>query len=386
MIAQVRQAIDGQKARSALEADRNGQDVSWLGLRERRGGAFSTVGLGKTAVARVDPDAKLDQGTILLEFAAIPGAVDQVLLRYQSPEPLGLMFEIRLDLQGNLIITHSEIGTRRTYRIDAGFVTRSNCVSLRFTWDADQGIGGVSMEITETGALYFETLELPEPLVLRDAVRMFACLQFMQLANGVRFVAIADEALPHGPLPTLGVDTRINTDRGRKPVSDLKPGDVIKDVNGRAAQVRWVGLAEVPARGRFSPRQICAPFHGAKTDLICSHDQLLRLAGSEVEYLFATDFVAAKVGDLSHGVLSVPPSRVPLATYAQFVMDRPCVIDVSGVLIQGLDIQELQDRPDLRGQSVLANLPEAMIPTVSPARLDVLKPFETVAWSQMQAA
>lgn len=360
--------------------------MSWLGLRERRGGAFSTVGLGQTAAHAVDPDKPLDQGTILLEFAAIPGAVDQVLLRYQSPEPLGLTFEIRLDLQGNLIVTHTEIGTRRIYRLDAGFVTRSNCVSLRLTWDTEQGVGALSMEIAETGALYFETIELPEPMVLRDAVRMFACAQFMQLSNGVRFAALADEVLPHGPLPTLSTTTRVETDRGRKMVSELKPGDLIKDVNGRPAQIRWVGFVEVPARGRFAPRQICVPFHGAKADLVCSHDQLIRLAGSEVEYLFATDFVAAKVGDFTHGVLSVPPTPVPLVTYGQFVLDRPAVIDVAGVLLQGLDIQVLHEMPNLREHSILTGLPAAMMPSVSPARLDVLKPFETVAWSQMQAA
>ena len=360
--------------------------MSWIGLRDKWGGAFSTVGLGKVASAPQDPDLVLEQGTILLEFAAIPGATDQVLFNYHSPEPLGLHFEIRLDLHGNLILTHSEVGARRTYQIDAGFVTRSAGVTLRFTWDLSKGSGAISMEIAETGAVFFEIIQQPEPLILRDAVRMFACAKYMRLANGVKYAAIADHIMPHGPLPSLAGQTFVPTEQGRKQVADLRAGDLIKDVNGRSAQVRWAGHVELPARGRFAPRQICAPFHGARADLMCSHDQQLRLAGSEVEYLFATDFVAAKVGDLTHGVISVPIGQIPTVSYSQFVLDRPCVVDVAGALIQGLDIHDIHTGAIPKPLSVLADLPQPLLPVQSPARLDVLKPFETVAWSQMQAA
>ncbi len=360
--------------------------MSWIGLRDKWGGAFSTVGLGRVASAPQDPDLVLEQGTILLEFAAIPGATDQVLFDYRSPEPLGLHFEIRLDLHGDLIITHSEVGVRRSYQIDAGFVTRSAGVTLRFTWDQAQGFGAISMEVAETQAVFFEIVQQPEPLILRDAVRMFACAKYMRLANGVKYAAIADHPMPHGPLPSLAGQTLVATEKGRKQVADLKAGDLLKDAHGRSAQVRWSGHVDLPARGRFAPRQICAPFHGARADLMCSHDQLLRLAGSEVEYLFATDFIAAKVGDLTHGVISVPIGQIPTVTYCQFVLDRPCTIDVAGALIQGLDICDIHSQVIPKSLSVLADLPQPLMPVQSPARLDVLKPFETVAWSQMQAA
>ena len=119
---------------------------------------------------------------------------------------------------------------------------------------------------------------------------------------------------------------------------------------------------------------------------MCSHDQLLRLSGSEVEYLFATDFVAAKVGDLTHGVISVPVGKTPTVSYSHFVLDRPCVVDVSGALIQGMDILDIQSGAIPKHLSVLSDLPQPLLPMQSPTRLDVLKPFETVAWGQMQAA
>ena len=190
--------------------------MSWIGLRDKWGGAFSTVGLGKVATAPQDPDRVLDRGTLPLEFAAIPGATDQVLFDYQSPEPLGLHFEIRLDLHGNLVIEHGEVGTRRTYRINAGFVTRSSGVTLRFTWDATQGSGAISMEIAESGAVHFAHVEQPELLTLRDAVRMFACAKYMRLAGGVKYAAIADHVMPHGPLPSLAGQTVIRTETDRK--------------------------------------------------------------------------------------------------------------------------------------------------------------------------
>lgn len=360
--------------------------MSWIGMRDRKGGAFSTVGLGKVATEAVDPDQPLTCGSFMLEFAAIPGDRDQILFDYRSPDPLGLQFQIRLDLQGDIVVSHSEVGARRTYRLDAEFVTRSSSVTLRMTWDQNAGSGALSMEIAEIEEIFFAKIEQPEPIILRDAVRMFAFSKYMRLAKGVRYAAIADHVMPHGPLPSLAGQTIMRTEGGRKRADALRAGDVLQDVNGRSAQIRWAGSVEVPARGRFAPRQISAPFHGARADLVCGHDQLIRLAGSEVEYLFATDFVAAKVGDLSHGVASLPTHTHPLITYSHFVLDRPGVIDVSGVLIQGLDIYDIQNYPILRDHSVLADLPDELMPVRNPARLSVLKPFETVAWSQMQAA
>ena len=360
--------------------------MSWLGLRDQKGAVFGSEGVGQQAKGRKSPNTRLTQGTFLMEFAAIPGETDQVLFSYASDGPVSTVFEVRLTLDGDLTVHSEGIGYSRFHKLEAGFITRSSGIVLKLTWDAERDQHALSMEVTESGALHFRPLAQHDAMVLRDAVLMFLGKKPAKMGAGVRFVALADHVMAHGPVPTLHPSTKIPTLLGRRPISDLKVGDVVLAADGSRAQVRWACMATLPALGRFAPRRICAPFHNARTDMICAHDQLLRLGGSEVEYLFATNHVLSKTGDLAHGVIAEQGDRYRTVDYAQIVLDRPVAMEVSGLMVEPLNLLQLQENPTLKPFSTLSSLPAALWPTPSPLAPEILQPFEVDAWSKIQAA
>ncbi len=360
--------------------------MSWIGLRDQRAGLFETNGIGQPISAKISPTTPLNAGTVLMEFAAIPGEADQVLFRYAPQHPSQSVFEIRLTVEGDLAIRSEGVGYADFHVLETGFITRSNSAVFCLTWDAETNTNALSLQIMESGKTYFRQLPNFSALILRDAVLMCVGKTHAKIGAGVRFLGVADHAMPHGPLPSLAPSTLIPTPNGRRQVSELKIGDVVTTKDGSPAQVRWAGAIDVPAVGRFAPRRICAPFHNATADLICAHDQLLRLSGSEVEYLFATDHVLTRSGDLNHGIIAEPRARHTVETYAQIVLDRPAAVDVSGIAVEAMNIDTLMQMSAMASHSVLSGLPRALWPTPSAFAPEILQPFETAAWSKLQAA
>jgi len=61
--------------------------MSWIGLRDARGGVFSAVGLGRVDRTPFDLNAVLAHGTVMFEFASDPRVGDQTLLNYGATHP-----------------------------------------------------------------------------------------------------------------------------------------------------------------------------------------------------------------------------------------------------------------------------------------------------------
>ncbi len=64
-----------------------GNSMSWIGLRDARGGVFSAVGLGRVDRTPFDLNAVLAHGTVMFEFASDPRVGDQTLLNYGATHP-----------------------------------------------------------------------------------------------------------------------------------------------------------------------------------------------------------------------------------------------------------------------------------------------------------
>jgi hypothetical protein len=221
---------------------------------------------------------------------------------------------------------------------------------------------------------------------VRDAVRITMDNEKSQMSNGTKFFALSDSAMPHGPLPTLLPDTKVLTSHGKKAVSDLSIGDLVVTKDGRHAQVRWSGSLILPARARFAPLRLCAPFHNARGDLVCSYDQQIRLAGNVVEYLFATEHVSAKVGHLEYGIAKAGHRQLQTIRYAQFVLDDCAATDVSGVHVEGMNIDHIQQNADLKKLGLLASLPSELMPNKDAGSPPLLYGYEAVNLSRSQAA
>lgn len=361
-------------------------DMSWVGLRDQHTADYRIAGLDRPVVAGGDIAGNLEAGSILLEFAAVPGDRDQILVDYRTAHPIPSRFQIRLDLNGVLSLHYRRGAFDVTQRLDIGLVSRSQSVTLRYTWDAPGEKSAMSVDIEETLASHFAAFDCALPLTTRDAVRLVMEPQKSQIGPGVKFFAIADHVMPHGALPSLAPRTSIQTNYRKKPVGDIAPGDLVVTQNGRTAQVRWSGFVDLPARGRFAPLRLCAPFHNATGDLICSFDQQIRMTGNVVEYLFATDQVSSKVGHLQYGLTHVSYRQSPIIRYAHFVLDDCVATDVSGVRIEGMNISHLQQNANLRGHSLLADLPRELLPLRNPLAPPLLHGYEAINLSKSQAA
>ena len=360
--------------------------MSWIGLRDQSTCDFRAGGLGQAFKDARDPESLINKGSLLLEFVAVPGDHDQILMNYRSTYPTPSRIQLRLDLEGTLTFRYHRDGHEVVHALATGFVARSTSVTVRYTWDVKTDTGALSMDVEETGETHFTAFDGILAMTMRDAVRLFVDTTKSEFASDIKFAALADHVMPHGALPTLLPGTKVKTPHGQKTVGDLMVGDLLVTPDGRTAQVRWSGEVELPSRARFSPLRICAPFHNARGDIICSHDQQLRMTGNVVEYLFATDQVSACVGHLQYGIARAGSAKLQTVRYAQFILDTPAAVDIGGVLVEGMNIDQLRDQPEMKAHSLLSDLPAALFPTKSPAAPPLLHGYEAINLSNSQAA
>lgn len=357
--------------------------INWVGLRAGPEMEYSRAGLGQASGAASDPNAILHRGTLMVECDVRPGLQGEVLLTYFADRPWQSGLTLSLDAQGTLIMTQRQGAARRRFVLDTGLSGHASAVTITYTWDAHLAEAYLSAEIVQSRRIVHCRCADPLPLTLRDTVRMVMDRRSCQVAAGMSYLAIADSVVPHGPKPSLLPGTLIPTPEGHRPAGELRPGQLVVAADGAVSQLRWVGKMRLPSRGRHAPVRLRAPLHGATDDLICARDQRLQFLGSEVEYLFATDAVSAAVGDLPAAVRAPDPQAT--RCYVQFLLDRPVPVRSGGLLIEGFDAAQLLQDGELRRRSVLADLPEALMP-----RLDggapKLRDFETKSLGQMKVA
>lgn len=362
--------------------------MSWISLRDKASAAFQSAGLDAASGGVDDMTAILPHGSLLMEFAISPDGSGKPipLLHYRAKTPWASGLTIRLMPDGILELSHQQGAQISKVELATGLVSRCEKITLIYTWDAPARRGLLSVEIPDTGVTVFEQITAPMPLTLRDVVRMSGSHDNCYATPRLEFMAFADHVMPHGPLPTLTAETWVPTPGGLVKASDLRQGDLIVAEDGKTAQLRWAGEVTVPARGRYAPVVARAPFYGALRDVAMSPDQRIQMIGSEVEYLFATDRVAVKVGDLPSHVIHRPAPQTHLQTYCQFILDRSVAMVINGLAVEDLDRSSLLQSKTLRDHSVLAGLPREVLPTGLRSDVPMLRGFETMTLCHLKAA
>ena len=360
--------------------------MSWVGLWEPAGGAYSPAGLGQASRHVVDINGILPVGTLMMQFALMPSQTEQTVLAYAAQSPWNSGLEISVDPEGCFKLTQW-IGERRTVEtLATGHLGRARMITLSYSWNAPARCGVLSIEIGDTGQHVFKRLHGPLPLSLRDAVRLMADNTAATYSDMTVFAAIADHEVPIGPLPTLAGQTLIATPQGLQPLSQFKAGQLVTLADGSHAQVRWAGSLSLPARGRFAPVTLQAPYFGALRDLGCAPDQRVHLRGSDVDYLFATPTVACNVGHLTEGVRPFTPPPGKVMRYWQLALDRATSLRVGGLDIETLDVGRIMAVPQLREMSVLADVPGELLPSNAGDGVPILRGFETRTLCHLRAA
>ena len=360
--------------------------MNWLGLRDPAGGVFSPDGLARPAPSRARRDEMLACGTLLLDCNIMPSLTEQTLLSYHATDPWRTALTISLDPRGTLILRQAQGEDLRHYTLATGLQGRAAIATIIFAWDAPRRRALLSVEVPDTGALWCTTANGPLPLSLRCAERIVTDRQSCHLMPGTGFAAVAEGVMPIGPLPSLDPDTPIPTSRGAVALAALRPGQIVTTADGGTAQVRWTGGLTLPARGRFAPLHLRAPFYNATQDIHLAPCQRIHFRSTEVEYLFAHHTVSARAGDLLNGIAPRAIDQATTVTYRQLVLDRPAAIAIQGVACATLDATGIAADPRLHAQSILRDIPVELLPRTADADVQRLRGFETRSLCELRVS
>ncbi|MBS1301840.1 Hint domain-containing protein [Loktanella sp. SALINAS62] len=337
--------------------------MSWIGLREARTALFDTGGFAGFGDGPARLDDLLPRGSVMIDCAILPSLTEQTLLSYAAQNPWRAALSVSLDPDGVVIVRQRLGDATRCFRLETGLRERAASVTIVFAWDAPARQATLSAELPDTGALHYATHHAPLPPTVNDARRMIMDRKRCYLSPGVRFAAIANDRTPIGPLPSLDGGTTVTTQSGPRSVDALRTGDLVLTSDGDMAQVRWVGSVTLPARARFRPLRLKAPFYGAVRDIDCAACQQVRFRNSAVDYLFDTRTVVARAGDLLEGLVPrLRPGQI-VETYWQVLLDRPVPMQVHNLPCESLDARRLLTDPVLRRLSVLRDVPSELLPT-----------------------
>lgn len=322
----------------------------------------------------------------MLEFASDPRSGAQVLLDYGSSHPWAAGVRVMLCPNGILSLRHWQGAQMRDYEIETNLVSVTQSVTVTYTWDAPMRRGVLAVESAERNLMIFRELSEPLPLSMRDGMRMMADTRHCMISSNTVFLGLAQSVMPIGMMPTLDGSVPVNTPNGLVPISSLQAGQLVTTSTGQTAQVRWCGAVTLPARGRFAPLSMRAPYHGLKRDIRVSRDQRLRIQGPEVEYMFHTDQIRLSAGDLrDEQTVRFAPTKLT-QTYWQVVLDIAEPLDVAGLALEGLDLSALRGDPALKAYSALANMPAELMPARNAVPIQLLKSYEAHSLQKLRAA
>ena len=360
--------------------------MKWIGLRDRKGGVLAPAGLRQPAADTVPAEEIMARGSLLIDCNVVPSLTEQTLLNdgAETPWPTGM--RLVLDPRGMLTLTQTRGDERRSFAVQTGLQGRAAMVTVVFTWDAPNRRALLSVEVPDTGALTFTTDHGPLPLSMGDVARMMTDRTRCHLSPSVTFAAVAEGLIPIGPLPSLNGDTPIPTPRGPVALNRIRPGQIVQTADGGTAQVRWVGGLALPARARFTPLRLRAPFYGARHDILCAPCQQIHFRSTDVEYLFAAHTVAARAGDLLDGIGPQADHTAPTVAYWQMLLDRAVPISIHGVACETLDASPLIADAGLRAHSMLRHMPPELLPLGRTRTVPRLQAFETRSLCELRVA
>jgi hypothetical protein len=358
--------------------------MAWIGQRDQDGGQFSLAGLDMAPID-VDWRCALQRGTVMVEYRHIPADIPVNLVRFMARDPYPAALTLRSDPCGTLRLLMRSGAQDGDYDITLPQLIPGETVILRYCWDALADTGILAVSIVEREQYFTVPLDGVVPLTVGSAQQLVMA-PLCQLAAQVTYLAIADDVVAVGPMPGLDGRSRVMTPRGAVPIRRLVQGDIVMACDGAQAQVRWAGQLTVPAMGVFQPVMLRAPYYGVHQDLALNGEQRLHLQGSEVEYLFAETEVAVRVRDLVDNRSVVNARAGPLVTYHHMMIDRPVPLLVEGVVVPGFDPTAILADPLLAAQSVLADLPQELIPRRAAPERSALHRFEAQTLRRMRVA
>lgn len=123
--------------------------------------------------------------------------------------------------------------------------------------------------------------------------------------------------------------TLIQTDRGARPIEDLRCGDRVVTRDNGLQKIRWMGQKTVKGHGKLAPIRIGKGLLGNDAPLFVSPQHRMVYAGTEASLMFAQPEVMVPAKHLVDGrnVVITPQDQV---TYYHMLFDRHEVVFANG--------------------------------------------------------
>jgi len=358
--------------------------MTWIGLRDAAGAHWHPRGLGATGDA---PDPGLmPRGAILAEFTVFTGPVRRSILRLATRDPWESLFNLCLDPDGSLTILQGWQGDSRVWRLPLPRPTEGETVIVSLQWDGPARTGMVSAWLPDRPQLVIAAAAPPLPLHHMDALRMVKDPRACPMAPEVVFLAVSDRPVPVGPLDGVNDAAPVRVPGGWLAASALVAGDAVTLASGGLGRIVWAGAVQVPARGRFRPFHLRAPYHGLSYDILASADLRLTLRGTDIEYLFGTEAVAVAARQLTDQKRVVEPLPALTVRYRQFLIDRPGALTIGGAEVEPFDLSALNHDPRLVAVAGPGRITLPPMPPTLAGACPHLRDYEALTLRRMRAA
>ena len=235
---------------------------------------------------------------------------------------------------------------------DAGGVEIARlCVS----WDIARGWAELSLDRPESATFKTAGMSVADPMIL-------AARSLHQAVFTSAFLAISSRIEPLGPMPALTAMTPVLTRDGYVPVSKLRRGDMVLTGHDTWSPVLHVVKHTVPARGRFAPIRLRAPYLELRHDIVVSADQKVELRGTEVEYCFGKEAVYVRARALSNGFAAHTEPSGPFMTYYHVVLPSHDSLEIAGTCLESLYIGRMRRHPGQLYRSLFRSSDKNLLP------------------------
>lgn len=277
----------------------------------------------------------LDCGSVVAEFMVTAGTGPPlVLVDYASTDGWPRQLRITLSHDGTVTLFHRQADFAATVSVTLALPAEPVLFRLTYAWDATRRMSQIAAELPCLGQMAVARGSNPLPLPRQDLQALTgggACFD-----PGLVWIGVTAAIERIGHIPGFIGATPVRTPDGVKRLDSLRAGDLVQTRTHGALPIRWIGSAEMPARGSFAPVRLRAPFFGNRSDLIVSAHQRVVLSGAEVEYLFGEDEVVVAAGRLVDGMTALFERRRTLVRFHSVLLDQHALLDLDGGSVETL--------------------------------------------------
>ncbi|MEO1796483.1 MAG: Hint domain-containing protein [Pseudomonadota bacterium] len=363
--------------------------MSWVGLADAQGAEFDLTGLHgrprkRAPIAQTSrEDALATRGTILLEADVAQFTVPRPLIGYG----LGASFMLKVDFgtEDKLDFMLSIGDGCWQHRLPLRITNDLQVVRISYAWDAASRAGVLSVFQPRSRHLAQCLVPAPRPLPWAVLRTLMHEAPEMCRENDVGFVALSRGFEPAGPMPGIHGSIELATPQGMRPIRDIGMGARVLSPEGRTLRVMRAVKRLLPARGSFAPHTLRAPYLGLERDLTLSGETLVKLEGSDVEYLLGVEAVLAQVNQIGeHRAPRIHP-RASTATYHQLILDEVDTVDAT-IGVSSLDLSPVPREGLAAATTLWADVsPRAPVRPASEP-LPVARGYEIVSLNATRAA